>query len=227
MRKIVTSGTLGRNRARCVIALALLLAVPQVGAVERVALQALFKDKAILVIDGTRRVLAAGESSPEGVKLLETDTRKETAEIEVAGQRQTLSLGVVLGSFARKAGGSVTLYAEPDGHFHADGTINGRPVRFLVDTGATTIALSGAEASRLGIDYRNRGQAGYANTASGVVRMYAVKLDTVQLGEIILYNVDAGVVEGPFPREALLGMSFLDRVDMKRDGQRLELTQRY
>lgn len=190
-------------------------------------LQALFKDKAILVIDGARRVLSAGEESPEGVKLIETDTRTERAEIELAGKRQTLTLGVVLGSFAPTGRESVTLFAEPDGHFHADGTINGMPVRFLVDTGATTIALSGAEASRLGIDYRKRGQAGYASTASGVVRMYAVKLDSVQLGPITMYGVDAGVLEGTFPREALLGMSFLSRLDMKRDGQRLELTQRY
>lgn len=201
--------------------------MPQAGAVERVTLQALFKDKAILVIDGARRVLAAGESSPEGVKLIATDTRSERAEIEVAGRRETLALGVVLGSFAAAAGASVTLYAEPDGHFHADGTINGMAVRFLIDTGATTIALSGAEAARLGIDYRKRGQPGYASTASGVVRMYAVKLDSVQVGPITLYHVDAGVLEGSFPREALLGMSFLGRLDMKRDGERLELTQRY
>ncbi|BAU49027.1 aspartyl protease [Sulfurifustis variabilis] len=212
---------------RLAAAIAFLLAAPHVGAVERVTLQALFKDKAILVIDGARRVLSAGEESPEGVKLIETDTRTERAEIELAGKRQTLTLGVVLGSFAPTGRESVTLFAEPDGHFHADGTINGMPVRFLVDTGATTIALSGAEASRLGIDYRKRGQAGYASTASGVVRMYAVKLDSVQLGPITMYGVDAGVLEGTFPREALLGMSFLSRLDMKRDGQRLELTQRY
>lgn len=205
----------------------MLLAVRGVEAVERVALQALFKDKAIVVIDGTRRVLAVGSSSPEGVRLIETDTRAERAEIEVAGVRQTLTLGVVLGSFAPTERGGMTLYAEPDGHFHADGTINGLAVRFLVDTGATTIALSGAEASRLGIDYRKRGQAGYASTAGGVVRMYAIKLDAVQVGPITLYNVDAGVLEGNFPREALLGMSFLSRLDMKRDGERLELTQRY
>lgn len=209
------------------IALGLLLVVPGVGAVERVTLQALFKNKAIVVIDGTRRVLAVGESSPEGVRLIETDTGAERAEIEIGGRRQTLALGVILGSFAPTGRGSVTLYAEPNGHFRADGTINGRAVRFLVDTGATTIALSGVEASRLGIDYKKRGQAGYASTASGVVRMYAIKLDAVEVGPITLYNVDAGVLEGSFPREALLGMSFLSRLDMKRDGEHLELTQRY
>lgn len=200
---------------------------PQIGAGERVTLQALFEGKAILVIDGARRVLAIGEASPEGVRLLATDTRAETAEIEVAGKRERLVLGVVLGSFAAAGRETLTLYAEPDGHFHADGSINGLPVRFLVDTGATTIALSGAEASRLGIDYKRHGKAGYANTAGGVVRMYGIRLDSVQVGPITLYNVEAGVVEGSHPREALLGMSFLGRVDMQRDGQRLELTQRY
>ena len=88
------------------------------------------------------------------------------------------------------------------------------------------IALSGDEATRLGIDYRKRGRAGYASTASGVVRSYSLTLDKVEIGAITLYNIDAGVVEGSFPSEALLGMSFLGRLNMKREGEQLELSQR-
>jgi aspartyl protease family protein len=192
----------------------------------RIALHALFEGKAILVIDGERRVLAAGETSPEGVRLLATDTAAEEARIEFDGRRETLRLGVVAASLAPAERPHVTLYAGAGGHFYADGAINGRPVRFLVDTGATTIALSSDEARRLGIDYRARGEPGYASTAGGVVRAWSVTLNRVAVGPILLYNVPAGVIEGPHPREALLGMSFLGRLDMKREGARLELTQR-
>lgn len=191
-----------------------------------IALHALFEDKAILLIEGKRRVLAAGETSPEGVRLLATDTATEEARVEVDGRRETLRLGVVVSSFAPAARPSVTLYAGAGGHFHADGAIDGHSVRFLVDTGATTIALSGDEARRLGIDYRARGRPGYATTASGMVRSWSLALDRVEIGPIVLYNVAASVIEGSYPRQALLGMSFLGRLDMKREGLTLELTQR-
>lgn len=190
-------------------------------------MHALFQDKAIVLIDGTRRVVKAGETTPEGVKLLATDTREETAELELDGRRQVLRLGVVTAAFASAARGSVTLYAEPSGHFHADGTINGTPVRFLVDTGATLVSMSGVEAQRIGIDYKRIGRPGVAQTASGVVRTYNFRLDKVQVGDITLHGVEASAKDGPFPREILLGMSFLSRVDMKRSGERLEMEQRF
>lgn len=221
--------SLRRNKPRGWALAALWLALaasPAAGQGPEIRLHALFENKAILVIDGERRVLAAGETSPEGVRLLATDTAAEEASIEVGGRRETLALGVVAASFAPAERPSVTLWAGTGGHFYADGAINGRGVRFLVDTGATTIAISGDEARRLGIDFRASGQPGYANTAGGVVRAWSVTLNRVEVGPIVLYNVPAGVIEGPFPREALLGMSFLGRLDMKREGSRLELTQR-
>lgn len=200
---------------------------PSMGAARDLVLHALFEDKAIIVIDGKRRVLKVGEASPEGVKLIATDTREELAEIEIGGRREVLRLGVVISSFAPAGKGSVMLFAEPSGHFRADGLINGVAIRFLVDTGATMVVLNSAHANRVGLDYRRHGRQGLAQTASGIVRTYNVKLDTVQVGDILLYGVDASVIEGPFPTEALLGMSFLGRVDMKRDGHKLELTQKY
>ena len=216
-----------RVRGRFVFALGLLIVAHPVGAVEKVSLHALFKDKAIVLIDGARRVLKTGDTSPEGVKLVSTDTQEEKAEIDVDGKRQELRLGVVISSFVSTGKGSVTLYPERGGHFFADGLINGVAVRFLVDTGATTIAMDGATANRIGLDYRKQGQAGYANTAGGVVRTYSVKLNSVQVGDITLYNVDAAVTEQTSMRELLLGMSFLGRLDMKREGEKMELTQRY
>lgn len=196
-------------------------------AVEQMVLHAVTKNKAIVLIDGARRVLVQGQSSPEGVRLVATDTQQEQAIIEIDGQREVLRLGVVISAFGGASAGSVTLYVEANGYFYANGSINGLPVRFLVDTGATTIAINSKEAERLGIDYKRHGKAGVAGTAGGLVQMYAVKLPLVEIGAIRLHNVDAGVIEGHFPREALLGMSFLGRVDMKRDGEKMELTQRY
>jgi aspartyl protease family protein len=197
-----------------------------VHAVDEIALQALFKDKAIFVIDGVRRVLSTGETSKEGVRLIATDTAAEEARVEIDGKHEVVKLGMVMSGFQPAKQASITLWAGTGGHFYADGNINGLAVRFLVDTGATIIALSGDEAKRLGIDYRKKGRPGYANTAGGVVRSYSLKLDKVDVGSITLYNVDAGVVEGSYPREPLLGMSFLGQLDMRREGDRMELTQR-
>ncbi|MBI3897812.1 MAG: TIGR02281 family clan AA aspartic protease [Gammaproteobacteria bacterium] len=212
---------------RVVVLVWLCLAAASAAAVESVSLHALFKDKAIFVIDGARRMLTrGGDASPEGVRLLSTDTAAEQAEIDINGRHEVVKLGMVMGGFSPTTAASVTLWAEPSGHFYADGMINGRPVKMMVDTGATSIAMSGTDAKRLGIDYQRFGSGGYANTAGGVVKTYRLTLESVQVGPITLYNVDAGVVEGNFPREILLGMSFLSRLSMKRDGNQMELTQR-
>lgn len=202
------------------------LVAPAAGAVEKISLLALFKDKAILLVDGARRVLKDGETSPEGVKLLATDTQQEKAEVEIDGKSQVLRLGVVIADFASKGKGSVVLYPDRGGHFFADGQINGTSVHFLVDTGASTVTMNGAVAKRIGLDYRRVGRAGYSDTAAGVVSKYYVKLDKVQVGDIMLYNVDGGVIEDMSSMDVLLGMSFLGQFDMKRDSEKMELSER-
>lgn len=214
-----------RNR-RTLFFCAALFAASSAFAVEKVALHALFKDKAILVIDGARRVLKTGESSPEGVTLISTNTQDERAEVEIDGKRRELRLGMVAASFTSKGKGSVTLYPDRGGHFFTEGLLNGVSVRVLVDTGATMVAMNSNTAKRIGIDYRRHGQAGAANTAGGMVRSYYFKLDSVQVGDIKFFNVDAAVVEGSHPTEVLLGMSFLGQVDMRRDSDKMELKER-
>jgi aspartyl protease family protein len=209
-----------------VLCASLLLAANIAEAVESISLQALFKDKAIIVVDGARRVLKSGEESPEGVRLLATDTREEQAEIEIGGKREVLKLGVVTAGFASQGKGNVTLYPDRGGHFFVDGLVNGTNVRFMVDTGATVVAMSSAVANRIGIDYRKHGQPGMASTPAGYVKTYNIMLGTVQVGGITLHNVAGSVIEGNHPREALLGMSFLGHLDMKRDGEKMELSER-
>lgn len=212
---------------RLVLLLALFVIGTPAHAIEQVTLHALFKNKAIVLVDGARRVLNQGDTSPEGVKLLAVDTATEEATVEINGRREVLRLGVVVSALGGGGRSGVTLYAEPNGYFFADGSINGTPMRFLVDTGASSIAINSRHANRVGIDYKRLGKPGIATTAGGMVRMYAVTLNTVEVGGIRLHNVDAGVIEGDFPREALLGMSFLGRLEMKHDGEKMELMQRY
>lgn len=192
----------------------------------RISLFALFKDKAILQVDDARRMLASGDTSPEGIKLISTDTEAEEAVVEHDGKRETLKLGIVVLNNINSSRDTVILQADPNGFFHAQGEINGYVVKFLVDTGANAVAINSETARRIGIDYR-QGVHGLAKTASGNVPVYSVVLNTVRVGDILLRNIDAGVVEGPQPDVPLLGMSFLKALEMKRDGDRMELIRRY
>lgn len=206
----------------------LLLSVLVGGAAQaaELSLFALFKGKAIVQVDGTRRVLAVGETSPEGVKLVSTDTENEEAVVQVGGKRESLKLGVIMGAFDSGAPESVTLYADGRGFFHADGSINGYPVTFLVDTGANTVAMNSAVAKGAGIDFTS-GRRGYATTASGYAPMYGISINTIKVGGIVMHNVAAGVIDGPQPNPPLLGMSFLSAMEMKREGNQMTLTRRY
>jgi aspartyl protease family protein len=186
----------------------------------------LFPDKALVEINGGKaQVLTAGQISPEGVKLI--SARGEGAVFEIEGKRRTLQLGQSMSaSFASSNKPSVTLVADGRGHFVTSGTINGAVTRFLIDTGATTIAMGTAEARRLGINYL-QGEQGSISTAGGVVSAYRVTLDRVKVGEIVLDQVACTVIEGPTMAVTLLGMSFLNRVEMKRDGSTLTLIKNY
>jgi aspartyl protease family protein len=188
----------------------------------------LFPNKAVVVIDGgAPRVLTAGQQPVEGVSLLSSDRETGTATLLIDGQKKTLKIGQHHGGPTGTASAqSATLTADAQGHFVVEGQINGGRVRFLVDTGATTIALSSADAGRLGIDYR-KGQPGLMGTANGTAVAYKVKLDTVRIGDIVANNVDAAVLEGSQIPFALLGMSFLNRMEMKRAGETMVLIKRF
>lgn len=194
----------------------------------KINLFAVSEAKAILVIEKKRRVLKIGETSPEGITLVKTNTANETAIILVDGKKQQLGLNSVLGSiFQEDSAPKVILYLDRTGQYQTDGRINGKPVRFLVDTGASTIAMNSRTAKRIGLDYRSLGTQGVASTASGYVRMYNVRLTTVKVGEITMHNVAAGVIEGTHPTEVLLGMSFLGKLKIKQDGNKMELQKKY
>ena len=182
-------------------------------------------DKALLVIDGQTVVLAVG-AMRQGVLL--RSLQGGQAEIEVAGQRRTLLLG---GSPARLGGpgaamatagsASIVLPMGPGGHFGGSGQINGRAVQFMVDSGATSVALSQAEANRIGLDWKS-GRAGITITANGPVPVHAVVLSSVRLGGVEVANVAAVVLPAEMP-VVLLGNSFLGRFTMRQDGDVMRL----
>jgi aspartyl protease family protein len=186
----------------------------------------------VLVVNGgAPRTISVGQSTPEGIRLISADS--SNAVIEFQGKRQILTLGGSgrlggggpVGSSGSSTG-SVTLTSDSQGHYMTLGQINGGTVQFMVDTGATAIAMSSTRARQLGINYVN-GQRGFTQTANGRAAAYRVTLDTVKIGDITLHAVDAVVLEGDNLPIVLLGMSFLNRTEMKRDGQSLTLIKRF
>ena len=189
-----------------------------------VSVVGLFKGKAIVSIDGSKpRTMTAGQTLQE-VKLISANSSE--ANFEVDGARRSLSMGQSFtGASQTDHRAKVSLTADARGHFTAAGSLNSYPVSFLVDTGATSIAISGAEARRMGLDYKvGRGSA--VNTAAGVIPAWRVTFNTVKIGGITLNQVEGIVVESGL-NTPLLGMSFLNRMEMIRDGQTMTLTQRY
>lgn len=191
-----------------------------------VALVGVIGDKAAVIsIDGGEPKTVRVGQKFSGVAVISVDGDRATLEID--GKRRTMSRGQHASIAAGTKSGrqSVTLAADTRGHFVADGTINGGAIRFLVDTGATTIAIPAADAQRLGIEYR-KGRRVMVTTANGQAPAFLVKFDTVRIGDIELTNVD-GMVSEQGLTLALLGMSFLNRVEMQRDGHAMTLTRRF
>lgn len=176
--------------------------------------------KALLVIDGQPHTLAVGASA-RGVTLRRVGDGE--AEIEVDGRPTVLRLGAParLGAAGPSGGGTITIPMGPGGHFSPAGTINGKSVQFLVDTGATTVAMSQAEATRLGLDWQ-RGRRGLSQTAGGLVPIHGINLTSVKVGGVEVFNVDAVVLPAEMPM-VLLGNSFLSRFSMRRDADVMRL----
>lgn len=184
----------------------------------------LFPNKAVLVVNGgSPKTYSVGSIITDGVKLMSTDG--SSATIEVNGKEQTIALGEHVNRGGSSSRASVTLQANDQGHYLAQGQINGGSVRMLLDTGATVIALPASEATRLGINYKN-GRLGYMNTANGTVSTYQVMLNTVKVGDIELNQVNAVVLEQGLSI-ILLGMSFLNRTEMRREGEQMVLMKRF
>jgi len=217
-----------RDRLQRIASLALGLLVSTGASAMDVNVVGLFPNKAVVQIEGgALRTLSIGQKTRDDIVLLSVE--RDGATFDIQGRRVALALGharTQTGPAAADTAYSVMVPTDERGDLVADGQVNGMPIRFAVDTGATFITLPAREASRLGLDYRN-GQKTVMETANGDVLAYRLKLDTVRLGKVAVHNVDAVVTEGNSLPIALLGMSFLNRMDIRRDGAIMTLTKRY
>lgn len=189
-----------------------------------VGLAGVMGSKAMLMINGGEpQAVRIGEML-DGVKLLAI--QGDQAVVEIAGKKRPLRVGQhAVGAGAGDGSDKIVLTADGQGHFYTTGNINGTSVRFLVDTGATMISLGATDARRIGLDF-NRGQRGMIQTANGQAVVSKVQLDTVRIAGVTLHNVDAVIQQTEMPM-ALLGMSFLNRMEMQRDGSTMTLKKRF
>jgi aspartyl protease family protein len=195
-------------------------------AVEQIKVQALFSGQAMVEIDGQRRLLKVNKPSPEGVVLISADSKQ--AVIEVDGERRSYPLGSHVSTrYDQREMASAKIWRNQYGSYTTVGSINGRTVSFLVDTGASAVAMYRNDAKRLGIPYRLEGNPSYVSTANGTVLAFVVKLDRVQVGDITLRNVEGFVIDSVGAGPLLLGMSFLNRVKMDDQGTVLMLHSKF
>jgi len=180
---------------------------------------------AMLMIDGEARTIEVGNTI-KGVKLVGLEDGR--AVVEVAGRRQTLVLGaaparVVPGGTALPR--QIVLPMGEGGHYVSVGTINGKITSFLVDTGATSVSISQIEADRLGLRYA-QGKRVVTQTANGVVPAFVIELASIRVGEVEVRDVTAIVIPGQMSH-VLLGNSFLNRFQMRRENDVMTLELRY
>jgi aspartyl protease family protein len=210
---------------RWFVGLCLAMASASALAAPEVQANALFKDRAMLEINGVQRLLKAGEVTPEGVRLVASESKG--AVLEMDGKRVPLALSQrIAASYAEAAFAEVRIPRGEQGHHFVGGSINGHGVRFMVDTGATTIAMSSVDAERLGLKWRE-GRRGRTSTASGVAESRELTLATVSIGPITLHRIPATVVTGAYPTSVLLGNSFLAKVEMTEESGVMILRQKY
>jgi len=194
-----------------------------INAVDKIVVVGLFKGKAIVQLDGKQRVLIAGKPSPEGVILISANS--EEAVLEIDGVRDRYTIGTHIGSSFKGPTGQKTVSIAPDsqGMYWVSGSINDFQVKFMVDTGATLISMNKHQAKRIGLDYKMKGVPSLSSTASGIAKIYLMKLKKVRIGDIELHDVKGAVHDSDFPQVILLGNSFLSKIDMIREGGLLQL----
>jgi aspartyl protease family protein len=188
----------------------------------RVALSGSLGTKALLVINGVPRTVSTGDTV-DGVRLL--SVRGDQAEVAVDGRRVALRIGAapvnLSGEPTPGTGRRIVLTADRGGHFWSDGTVNGRFARFMVDTGATMVSMSQADAERIGLNFRDAPR-GVVRTANGDVPAHRVILDSIRVGDVLVRSVEAVVIPTAMDH-VLLGNSFLVRFQMRRENDRMEL----
>ncbi len=200
-----------------------LLVAKQLFAIENIEVQALMQGMVVLNVDGSRSVIKTGETDKNGITMISSDTR--SAILEINGERKTYQMGTTVSThFSQMPTISEQIIIDDYGMFRGHGSINGQSVSYLIDTGASSVAMSERDARQLGIQYRLDGQPIKTNTASGVANAWSIQLKTVTLGKLKQRNVRGVVIEGDYPKYVLLGMSFLNRMKVEKEGNKMIIT---
>ena len=209
-----------------ILVVTVLLAAPVLAATQ-LNVVGLFSGKAVVAINGSApQTIAAGQTK-NGVKLLSANS--ESAIFLVEGKQQTLKMGQaasIAGANAPANNSPVSLYADQAGHYFGNLNVNGVSLKYVVDTGATTVALNSGDAKFAKIDYE-KGEKVTMSTANGNVSAYLVHINTLKIGTIVLNDVVATVSEGDSPPFVLLGMTALNRMSMKNENAILTLSKKY
>lgn len=181
-----------------------------------VTVEALLPNTAVLMINGQRKTLKAGASF-QGVKLLSADAN--VAVLEINGERKLLGLNRnITTNYVAPERRNVDIPRNERMQYIITARVNGRSIQVMVDTGANVVAMNDRQALALGLDYQ-AGLPSKLETASGLVDAWIVNLQSIEVGGIRVDNVRATVSEGEYPSTILLGMSFLQHVEMReRDG---------
>jgi aspartyl protease family protein len=208
----MAAGLSGTAKRHFTLLALLALALPATVSAQDVGLAGIMGSKAMLMINGAEPQAVPVGKTVDGVKLL--SIQDDQVMIEIGGKKRPLRVGQhAVGVAGGNGSDKIILTANVQGHFFTTGTINGTSVRFMVDTGATSIALGPTDARRM------------SSTANGTVVVTRVYLDTVTIAGVTLHNVEASVLPSEMPI-ALLGMSFLNRMEMQRDGSTMTLKRR-
>ncbi|MEH3021293.1 MAG: TIGR02281 family clan AA aspartic protease [Pseudomonas oryzihabitans] len=188
----------------------LLLAVSTFAwALPQVRVVGLFNGAAVVNVNGQRKLLKVGQRLDD-VEVVSADSQQ--AVLRIAGRTQAFTLDREYSDgYSAPQRREFSVPRSNNGHYQVTANVNGRPVSLLVDTGATSVALSGTQADQLGIKYRE-GTPGWVETASGHARAWRTTIGQIRLGDVEVLGVEAMVLEGNFPSQGLLGMSFLNRV---------------
>lgn len=193
-----------------------------VWAAERLELVMTFQAAAMVRIDDRQHRLQLGGPDVDGVTLV--SITGDEADVGVEDKVYHLRPGVVQALGYGHGGSRVIIAVNRAGQYVTGGSINDIPVSFIVDTGANTVAMSRAQADRIGLDYAGSGRQGVSMTAGGNITSWVITLHKVRVGGIEVGEVAASVIDGPgFPDAILLGMSFLDRVKLTHQSGRLVL----
>jgi aspartyl protease family protein len=216
----------GSRAGRFAVALSLACVLASSAWAQSVALQGMLGTRALLMVDGgAPKGVAVGETF-QGVKVVSTSS--DSAVVEVGGKRLTLRLGdspASVGGRGIASSGRIVLPADHGGHFFGQGSINGQAAQFMVDTGASTVSIGASDAERMGLNYRS-GRSVNISTANGTAQGWRLSLRSVRLGDVEVFDVDAVVTPQAMPF-VLLGNSYLNRFQIKRENDQMTLERRY